>query len=327
MQDKTGAGGGKVELRIGTTQTAIDWVTTVVAARGYAGEVRVERMAELANGADGGGCHSSPWTHTVALSIPAGQTSPPTVADLLDALAPLRRVALVDEVRVVRHDDLAGERSRAEPYRIGQRFMVLHDDAAPAAPTDAVPLRVVQHLAFGSGVHPTTAASLLLIERHVAAGMCVLDLGCGSGILSVAMAKLGARVVAVDNDPLAVRTAQANIRANDVAERVAVQLGSLGAGAGLGHWMGWTELQSVPTVDDALPFDLIVANILARVHMTLAPDYHRALRRGRAGTLIIAGFTTDQEQDAASALGAAGFEPVDRAQVDEYPALALRPVR
>ena len=326
MQDKTAAEGGTLELRIGTTHAAIDWVTTVVAARGYAGNVRVERAAELDNGGAGGQGRPSPWTHTVALSIAAGQTGPPTVDDLLDALAPLRRVALVDEVHVVRQDGLADTGARTEPHRIGQRFVVLHD-AETAAATDTVPLRVVRHLAFGSGVHPTTAASLVLIERHVLAGMRVLDLGCGSGILSVAMAKLGARVVAVDNDPLAVRTALANIRANDVAERVAVQLGSLGAGAGLGHWMGWTELASVPTVDDALPFDLIVANILARVHMTLAPDYHRALRRGPAGTLIIAGFTTDQEQDAASALGAAGFEPVDRAQVDEYPALALRPVR
>ena len=97
--------------------------------------------------------------------------------------------------------------------------------------------------------------------------MQVLNLGCGSGILSVALAKLGAGVLALDNDPAAVQAAKANVELNAVQQQVTVMQGSLGTGARLGHWMGWMALGEVQPIQGQAAFDLIVANILARVHI------------------------------------------------------------
>ncbi len=203
--------------------------------------------------------------------------------------------------------------------------MVAHGggDVPPCA---GILLRLPHRLAFGSGLHPATQLSLSLIERLVVPGVKALDLGCGSGILSIAMAKLGAHVLALDNDAGAVVAALENVRENAVESQVVVAQGSLGHGAELGHWLGW----DVPTGGTAITpdgtFDLLVANILARMHLELASDYRRALRRNRdrPGLLITAGFTVDREDDVNLALQRAGFEPHDREAHNEWVALAHR---
>jgi ribosomal protein L11 methyltransferase len=181
-------------------------------------------------------------------------------------------------------------------------------------------------LAFGSGLHPATILSLRLLERHVQPELHALDLGSGSGILSIAIAKLGAKVFAIDNDPIAVAATEDAVQRNQVTQMVTAMCASLGRASKLGHWMGGDSVENVPAIASDQKFDLIVANIFARVHISLAADFYKALRSTstHTGILITAGYTSDREEDITSAMSAVGFKLCDRAQIDEWIAIAYR---
>ncbi len=208
-------------------------------------------------------------------------------------------------------------------HQIGKRFVVLTPNASyQSQVTDEVILRMKTSLAFGSGLHPATILALQLLERYIVPTMNVLDLGSGSGILSVAIAKLGATVLALDNDAIAVQATQDAVVFNQVEQQVTVVEGSLGVGSDLGHWMGGITSNNVSKIEVQPTFDLIVANILARVHIALADDFRRSLRQ--SGILITAGFTTDHEENVVTALTEVGFEVIDCERFHEWVALAYR---
>jgi ribosomal protein L11 methyltransferase len=137
-------------------------------------------------------------------------------------------------------------------------------------------------MAFGTGLHPTTQLCLEALEKLVRPGIKVLDLGTGSGILAIAAAKLGAQsVMALDNDPVAVKTARENVATNGVQKVVTVANGSL------------------PGV--ARRYDLVVVNILARVIADMLREGLGAyLEPG--GKLVAAGIIADQEAQVNEAL-------------------------
>ena len=164
-----------------------------------------------------------------------------------------------------------------------------------------------------------------LLERHVKPNLNTLDLGSGSGILSVAIAKLGAKVLAIDNDPIAVTATQDAVERNQVTDQVTVACGSLGAASQLGHWMGGDCIGDVPEIIGDQQFDLVVANIFARVHISLANDFYQALRNTsiHTGILITSGYTSDREEDITKAMTDVGLVVCDRAQIDEWIAIAF----
>lgn len=311
-----------LELSVDVRQEAVDWVATLLAAHEFSGEVSIAPWNTSSAGFPGE-AEPAPWDYTVRWYLPGSPASNALVSKLAEALSPLERVGLIDALhtRLVAEQQPSSNTRRLLEQRIGQRFVLLPPDAKQRS-QDTLAIRLAPSLAFGSGLHPATTLSLQLLERHVRAGMQVLDLGSGSGILSVAMAKIGARVVALDNDPVAVAATQDAVRRNGVAQNVTVMHGSLGAGSNLGHWMGWTTFDDVPVVTHE-PFDLIVANILARMHLALAADYQQALKRGAGGgVLITAGYATDREEVVTEALQAVGFSALDRVQDEEWVALA-----
>jgi ribosomal protein L11 methyltransferase len=111
---------------------------------------------------------------------------------------------------------------------IGRRLVIKPTWEAFVPQPDQVVIELDPGLAFGSGLHATTRLCLELMEEHLRPGQRVLDVGTGSGILAIAAARLGAAaVVALDNDAEAVRVARENVALNGVADRVAVQAGSL----------------------------------------------------------------------------------------------------
>ncbi|NJP11914.1 MAG: 50S ribosomal protein L11 methyltransferase [Leptolyngbyaceae cyanobacterium RU_5_1] len=316
-----------MELSIDTTHEAVDWVSTLLAKTNYAGDVYITPYVDRDRDSPTNQPGEQPdWAFTIRLYLIWDARTNTQLQDIAHLLSPLCRTGLTTELQtaVVEEKPAHPELSNSLIQRVGRRFVVVpfhtpyQSDAA-----DEITIRLGAALAFGSGFHPATILSLNLIERYVAPPMNVLDLGSGSGILSVAMAKLGAQVLALDNDKIAVQATQDAVCRNGIAQQVTVMAGSLGHGSRLGHWMGGDTSDTVAAIAATASFDLIAANILARMHIALANDFRHALRRTDAhtGILITAGYTSDYEHEVDAALMEAGFAAIDREQFNEWVAL------
>jgi ribosomal protein L11 methyltransferase len=166
--------------------------------------------------------------------------------------------------------------------------------------------------AFGSGHNATTALCLEALDRLARQPhrrlRRILDLGCGSGVLAVAAARLApaARIVASDNDPIAVAIAAENARLNRVRPRLRVVLAT-----GVEH----------PAIAGARPLDLVLANILPGPLVALAAALRAALRRG--GVAVLSGLLDHQAREVAAGYGASGFHLLWRLQRAGWTALVL----
>lgn len=188
--------------------------------------------------------------------------------------------------------------------RVGQRIVIKPPWQEYKPQPDEITIELDPGMAFGTGLHPTTRMCLQVLEEHLEPGAKVLDLGTGSGILAIAAAKLGAgSVLALDNDPVAVRAAQANVQSNGVQNLVTVEPGSLDKA---------TE-----------EFELVLVNILARVIVELAGQ--GLVDRVRpTGLLIAAGIIEEQEAEVTAVLMEHGLEIVERRQEKDWVALIGR---
>jgi ribosomal protein L11 methyltransferase len=163
------------------------------------------------------------------------------------------------------------------PMRFGRNLWVLPGDSASPDP-DSITLRLDPGLAFGTGTHATTALCLEWLDDHPPAGLRVVDYGCGSGILGIAAALLGAAsVIAVDNDPQALTATVANALRNGVGDMITVG----------------------PSTDTLARADLLLANILAGPLAQLASDFARAIETG--GTVVLSGILAGQADEVATA--------------------------
>jgi len=162
------------------------------------------------------------------------------------------------------------------PIRITENFWIVPTWVQAPQP-DALNLRLDPGLAFGTGSHPTTCLCLEWMHEHVLPGASLLDYGCGSGILAIAGARLGAgRVTGTDVDPQAMRASRENARAN--------------------------RIEATFVLPDALApgsFDIVVANILANPLTLLAPAL--ALRVRAGGRLALSGILEPQADSVAAA--------------------------
>jgi ribosomal protein L11 methyltransferase len=162
-------------------------------------------------------------------------------------------------------------------------------------------------LAFGTGYHPTTYTCLEVLEYLVKPGMSVLDLGTGSGILTIASIKLGAaRVLALDIDSIAVRAARQNLRRLGMQHQITLAQGSLphpNAQAG--------------------EYDLVVANISARAIRERGTHMLPVLKP--AGALVASGVIREQQPETEEALMKAGFGSIEEWPKEDWVTLVCRP--
>ncbi|MDR2637525.1 MAG: 50S ribosomal protein L11 methyltransferase [Zoogloeaceae bacterium] len=169
-----------------------------------------------------------------------------------------------------------------EPIRISSRLWIVPSWHASPDPA-AINLILDPGMAFGTGSHPTTRLCLEWLEREVRPGMRLLDYGCGSGILAIAAARLGASLVAgLDIDPQAVIAARANAERNGVEAR----------------FMDAAEVVDVTDVANNIgggAYDLVVANILANPLRLLAPAIAAHVRPG--GKLALSGLLAEQAEE------------------------------
>lgn len=195
-----------------------------------------------------------------------------------------------------------------KPEHIGQR-LVIRPTWEPYHPQHDE-LVLDPGSAFGTGQHETTRLCLELLEQHVRPGARVLDMGCGSGILSIAALKLGAaRAVAIDIDPYAVHTAARNAEINGFGiELFRPLVGNITA-----------DLALSGAVGDG--YELIVANIVADVIIAMRELFFQKLKM--AGTLIVSGIIDARADETEQALCAAGFVVRERRQLRGWVALVL----
>ena len=174
--------------------------------------------------------------------------------------------------------------------RVGERLVIVPSWEDYTPKPDDIVLRIDPGMAFGTGQHQTTAMCLAALEATISGNppWRILDLGCGSGILAIAAARLGAsRTLAIDNDPQAIKATIENAAANNV--NIEARLGTLGAGQER--------------------FDVIVANISGLTLERLAPQLFASLTEG--GTLIASGFLEEALPSLTAGFEAAGLA-IDR---------------
>ena len=192
-----------------------------------------------------------------------------------------------------------------KPVRVGKHLVVCPSWENYTAVDGEIILELDPGMAFGCGTHATTSMCLELLEEYITPEALVYDVGAGTGILSIAAALLGASLVyAVDNDPVAVRTAQENAERNRVAERIAVFRGHLLNNASGGR------------------ADLITANIIADVIIDLAPSAYKSLKQG--GRLIASGIILERLPEVRKALEKAGLIYEKELTEGEWVALVFR---
>ncbi|MBO6518446.1 MAG: 50S ribosomal protein L11 methyltransferase [Rhodospirillales bacterium] len=206
-------------------------------------------------------------------------------------------------------DWLAENMATFAPLRLGRFFIYPshYDGPLPAA---CIPFRIDAGTAFGSGTHPTTGTCLAALADLAKSKTVTnaFDLGCGSGILAFAIAKLWpAQVLAADIDPEAVRVTHANTRDNGLRHRI-------------------QAVRSTGYLSDAvrrsLPFDLIVANVLARPLIGMAAETARHLAPG--GTVVLSGLLDRDARWVASRHRAHGLVFVGKWQRDGWSTLVMR---
>lgn len=222
------------------------------------------------------------WEQTRVIGLFPGDADTVALDEGLVALLPSGKVPEYRFERLADRDWETAWAEQAHPLCFGDRLWFCPGETRPPLRDDQQCLYLPPGLAFGTGTHPTTALCLEWLCKQLQPDTEVLDYGCGSGILALAAAALGAHcVTAVDNDPQALQATRDNAAANDLAGRIRTRTPE--------------EFR-----DPQQPIhDLVLANILAGPLIQLAPQLKANLRPG--GRIALAGLLDSQSAEVMAA--------------------------
>lgn len=192
------------------------------------------------------------------------------------------------------------------PVKISEKFTIVPTwEIYTPVNSDELIIELDPGMAFGTGTHPTTVLSIQALERIVRSGDRVIDVGTGSGVLSIASAMLGARDIrAYDLDEVAVKSARLNIKLNKVNDCVIISQNNL---------LDGVEENSA---------DVVVANILAEVIVRFTEDAARVVKTG--GFFITSGIIQQKKELVKDALIKAGFEITETILMEDWVAMIAR---
>ena len=309
-------GGAWIELSVEADVEAVEAVSEIL-GRVAPGGTSVEPAFELVD--EGLGARIDPSRPSIVRAhLRAGDPAAVerAVADVTTALGHLQAFGLRPigdlTTRVVHEADWAEAWKAHFPVlRAGRRIVIKPTWRRHRPRPDEVVVALDPGMAFGTGLHPTTRLCLAALERVADRGLVTgaraLDVGCGSGILAIAAARLGAAsVLGVDTDPIAVEATAANAARNRLTQRIAAREGSL------------------PTGEP--PFDVVLANLIAGVLVALARELAAEVAPG--GTLVASGIYVDRETEVRDAFAAVGLKVGDRSAEGDWVALeAVRTAR
>lgn len=234
-----------------------------------------------------------------------------TMKDIEQAIAELPKYGLDVGLNKIQTSEIDEEdwatawKQYYHPVKISSRFTIVPtwEDYIPVE-SDELIVELDPGMAFGTGTHPTTVMCMQALEKYIQNGDRVVDVGTGSGVLSIGAAMLGAKSVhALDLDPVAVQAATENITLNKVDPVVNVTQGNL--------------LESIHNEPD-----VIVANILADVIMSFSQDAAKLLREN--GLFIVSGIIEEKRDEVKADLVAKGFEIVEAVLMEDWVALIAK---
>ena len=207
----------------------------------------------------------------------------------------------------VREEDWANSwKAYYKPLRIGERIVIVPAWEKYDAQENDVIVRMDPGMAFGTGTHETTRLVIGLLEKHTKPNMRVLDVGCGSGILAICAAKLGAgECKAYDIDPVAVKVARENIKDSGL-DNVTCDVSDL--------------LHGVDRKGGA--YDLICANIVADIIIRMTPDV--GVHMHKDTILLASGIIVERSQDVIDTFLAHGFQIVEKSEENGWCALVVK---
>ena len=240
----------------------------------------------------------------------AGEPDRASLTARLSAAAAKADMTLPEfDVSPVTERDWVAEVERAlAPIHVGS-YCVYGSHVTEPPPDGAIAIQIDAGQAFGTGNHETTRGCLQSIEKVCAdhAPSNPLDIGTGSGILAIALAKrLGNAVTASDNDPIAVDVAAENAKLNGVGELIDFHL---------------AEGVDLPGLQEKAPYDLIVANIVANPLIALSADIAGALTV--TGRIVLSGILLDQAEEVAASYADNGLRLIERTEMGDWATLTL----
>jgi ribosomal protein L11 methyltransferase len=307
----------------------MDWIEISVTADGEAAEAVSELFNRLNSRPDGqggavtevGGWDPIGEDHhpfvVVKTYLPAGEpSSADTQRQIEEGLWFLGRVYPLGEPRIqpLKEEDWANAwKASYKPLKVG-RFLIIPswERETVRAATDELPIILDPGMAFGTGLHPSTQLCMLAMDGVVGPGTRVLDAGCGSGILSIAAARLGARQIdGFDVDPIAARATAENVALNDLP--VGVKVVTSGGPDSAPFWQ-----------QDGQPrlWDVHLVNILPHV-ITALLDLGLAQHLAPGGRMILAGIIEEREADLRAQLARHGLTVARRLAQGDWVSLVV----
>lgn len=308
------------EVSVHTTQEAVEPVCHILHEAGASGVV-IEDPADLVKlwGVHYGEVYQlSPDDYPeegviIKAYFPVNAQFEEKVAEIKASITNLREYGIeIGHNKVTLHEVVEEEWATAwkkyyKPIRITESITITPswEEYEPESADECI-IELDPGMAFGTGTHPTTILCIRALEKVIQSGDTVIDVGTGSGVLSIAAVKLGSeKVLALDLDEVAVNSALENIKLNGVAEQVSIKQNDLLKG-----------------IDTAC--DIVVANILAEVIVSFVQDVARVLKDD--GTFIASGIISRKRAEVEVAMQAHGLQISEVMEMEDWVAIIAKKV-